>query len=52
MRGFIAKSAQNITALTTARAAMKVQIISTTQEKKFFHPVQRKLSQNGNNRLG
>jgi hypothetical protein len=40
MRGFIVKSAQNTTALTTAKAAMKVQSINTIQGKECFHLAQ------------
>ncbi len=43
MRGFIVKTAQNITALTTAKAAMKVQSTNTIQGKDCFHLTHRKL---------
>jgi hypothetical protein len=47
MKGLIVGSAQKIrTALTTAKAAMKVQSINTTQGKECFHLAHRKLYQN------
>jgi hypothetical protein len=42
MRDFNAWSAQNTTALTTAKNAMKVQT-TNTQDTKFFHLAQGKL---------
>jgi hypothetical protein len=42
MRGFIVKIAQNITALTTAKDAMKVQS-TNTQDLEFLHLAQGKL---------
>ena len=42
MRGFIVKIAQNITALTTAKAAMKLQC-TNTQDTELFHLAQGKL---------
>jgi hypothetical protein len=43
MRDFNAWSAQNITALTIAKAAMKVQT-TNTKDTKFFHLAQGKLN--------
>jgi hypothetical protein len=44
MRGFIVKSAQGITALTTAKTAMKAQS-TNTKDTEFFHLAQGKLVQ-------